>query len=168
MIIDNNLIAYEYFKDNFTPKEVYTSGKKDETSLNDIYNKNVKDNAVLILEDDIINDDGYGLKKGFYNVKPDKYMEFLLIYQSGKIKAKIPVVNLEFFESIEPKQDKPKRMSHKRYLKELEKEKRKYYNGENPEEIDYKEVKIHYINDQKIYVLIYTTEHVELTGIVKF
>ena len=48
-------------------------------SLNDLYNKNAKDNAVLILEDDIINDSGYGLKKGFYNVKPDKYMEFLLI-----------------------------------------------------------------------------------------
>jgi len=168
VIIDNNLIAYEYYKDNFVPKEVYTSGKKDETSLNDLYNKDVKDNAILILEDDIVNDEGYGLKKGFYNVKPDKYMEFLLLYQIGDLKAKVPVVNLEFFESIEIKQDKPKKMSYKRYQRQLEKEKRKYYNGENPEEIDYKEVKIHYINDQKVYIVIYTTNHVELTGIIRF
>ena len=67
---DNNLIAYEYYKDQFVPKEVYPSGEKDETKLIDKYSFSNKNPAVLILEDDIISKDGKGLKKGFYQLFP--------------------------------------------------------------------------------------------------
>ena len=33
MIMNNNLIAYEYFKNQYVPNEVYTSGKKEETNF---------------------------------------------------------------------------------------------------------------------------------------
>lgn len=167
MIVDNNLIAYEYQKNQFVPKEVYTSGKRDETSLIDKYRINKKDLPILILEDEIVNKDGYGLRKGFYNVIPDKYLDFLLIYQSGELKAKIPVVDCKIYEPTEePK--KPKKMSYRRYLKEQEKEYRKYLDGENPNEIEWENVEIHYINEENAYLLIYSTNRIELSGVIKF
>ena len=106
MIIECDLIAFEYAKNQFTPKPVYVSGEKEEDSIIDKYRINPKDLPILILDDDIINKEGLGLKKGFYNVRADKYLDFLLIYQKGDLKAKIPVIQMEVFESINPKQKK--------------------------------------------------------------
>lgn len=164
---DNNLITYEYYKDQFVPKEVYTSGEKDETKLIDKYSFNNKELPVLILKDDIISKDGRGLRKGFYNVLPDKYMDFLLIYQKGELKAKIPVIKMEFYESLNTEQQKPKKMSYKKYQRYMEKEQRKYFRGLNPDEIDYKNVQIHYIEEENAAVIIYNTNNIELTGMIK-
>ncbi len=164
---DNNLIAYEYYKDQFVPKEVYPSGEKDETKLIDKYSFNKTELPVLILEDDIISKDGKGLKKGFYNVIPDKYMDFLLIYQKGQLKAKVPVVHMEVFESLNPKQEKPKKMSYRAYQRFMEKKQREYFRGLNPDEIDYKNVQIHYIEEEKAYIIIYNTNNIELSGMIK-
>ena len=168
MIIDNNLIAYEYYKNQFVPKEVYTSGKKEETNLINKYSGDNLDSTVLILEDDIVDSDGYGLKRGFYNVKPDKYFDFLLIYQTGKLKAKVPVVDVKFYESTNATQQKPKKMSYKKYQKQQQKEYRKYLKGENPSEINWSEAKIHYIEEQNAYILIYNSNNIEIAGIIKF
>ena len=165
---DINLIAYEFSKGQFTLNPVENSGQREETKFSDELNFSDKNMAILILDDDIINQDGFGLKKGFYNVSADKYLDFLLIWQTGKLKAKIPVVKMEVFETINPKQEKVKKMSHRRYLKEQEKEKRKYFKGENPQEVDYKTAQIHYINEQKSYVIIYNSKNIELTGVIKF
>ena len=167
MITDCNLIAYEYAKNQFVPKEVYSSGKKEETNLIDKYS-NGKTMPVLVLEDDIVNQDGYGLKKGFYNVIPDKYLDFLLIMQSGKLKAKIPVINMEIYEPIEPKQEKPKKMSMARYKKQKEKEYRKYLKGENPEEFILETAEIKHVEGENSYLLIYTSKNIELLGLIKF
>lgn len=166
---DCNLISYEYYKGQYTPNPIYKSGEKDETKLNDAYSINKEEVAVLTLEYDIINENGYGLKKGFYNVKPDKYMEFLLIYEAGKLKAKIPVIKMEVFESVNPEhKQKVKKMSMRAYKKAQEKEYRKYLKGENPAQVDYKSVKIHYIDDQNAGLLIYNSNNIELVGIIKF
>ena len=126
MILDNNLIAYEYYKNQYVPQEVYYSGKKEETNLINKYSPNLGLNApVLTLEDDIVNQDGYGLKKGFYSVYPDKYLDFLYLYQSGVLKAKVPVIKMEVFETNNPKQEKIKKMSPAKYQKEQEKKYRK-------------------------------------------
>lgn len=167
MIADYDLIAYEYTKNQFVPKEIYKSGEKDEDKLIDKYS-NGKELPVLILEDDIINQEGYGLKKGFYNVIPDKYLDFLLILQSGKLKAKIPVINMEIIEPIEPKQEKPQKMSASKYKKLKEKEYRKYLNGENPEEFELETVEIKYIQEENTYLLIYASKNIELLGVIKF
>ena len=167
MLIDNNLIAYEYYKNQFTPKEIYYSGEKDETKLLDRYS-NRKELPILILEDDIINSDGYGLKKGFYNIIPDEYNDFLLIYQTGKLKAKVPVVKMDIKAPINPKQIKPKKMSYRAYRKKQEKEYRKYKNGINPEEYEYREAEIHYIPEKSAWLITYKTDNIELSGIIKF
>ena len=167
MIIDNNLIAYEYFKGQYVPNEVYYSGEKDETKLIDKYS-NAKELPVLVLEDDIVNSEGYGLKRGFYNVIPDEYKDFLLIYQTGKLKAKVPVVKMKFVESVNPKQNKPKKMSQRAYKRKQQKEYRKYLNGINPAEIDYKTVEITYIHEKQAWLIIYKTDNLELSGVIKF
>ena len=167
MLIDNNLIAYEYYKNQFTPNEIYYSGEKEETKLIDKYS-NRKELPVLILEDDIINKEGYGLKKGFYNVVPDEYNDFLLIYQKGELKAKVPVVKIQVVESANTKQQKPKKMSQRAYKKYKEKEYRKYLKGINPAEYEYKSVEIQYIQEQSAWIIIYKTDNFELAGIIKF
>ena len=166
--MDTNLIAYEYYKNQFVPKEVYTSGKKDETSLIDKYNFTDKQMAILALDDDIINQDGYGLKKGFYTVAPDKHLDFLLIYQQGKLKAKIPVVKMEVFESNNAKSEKPKKMSQRAYQKKQEKEYRKFLKGENPSQIEWKTVQLNYSNEHSAYIITYDENNFQLIGIIKF
>ena len=168
MFFDNNLIAYEYFKNQYTTNPVYTSGEKDETKLIDKYSPNKNVSTVLILEDDIVNQKGYGLKKGFYNICPDKYLDFLLIYQSGKLKAKIPVVKMEFFETNSPKQFKPEKMSYSSFKRKQEKEYRKYLKGENPSEVEWKEAEIIYIDEQKIWMIVYDYNNIRLIGVIKF
>jgi len=168
MILDNNLIAYEYFKNQYVPKEVYSSGEKEETNLIDKYSFSKKELPILILKDDIINSNGYGLKKGFYNVIPDEYMDYLLIYQSGNLKAKVPVLNMTVYETNNPEQKKVKKMSQKKYERYQEKEYRKYLKGENPAEIDYKKAEIQEIKEHNAYLLIYISNNIELTGIIKY
>ena len=168
MLIDNNLIAYEYYKGQYVPKEeLYYSGEKDETKLIDKYSKG-KELPVLILEDDIINPQGYGLKKGFYNIIPNEYNDLLLIYQTGKLKAKVPVINMKVIETSTPKQEKPKKMSERAYKKYKEKEYRKYLKGINPAEYDYKTAEIQYIQEQQAWLIIYKANNIELSGIIKF
>ena len=166
MLTDNNLIAYEYYKNQFTPNEIYYSGEKDETKLIDKYS-NRKELPILILEDDIVNSQGYGLKKGFYNVIPDEYKEFLLIYQTGKLKAKVPVVEIKSTPSLNPKQQKPKKMSQRAYERYKQKEYRKYLKGINPDEFEYHEVEIQYITEDRAYLIKYKTNTYELSGIIK-
>ena len=168
MILDNTLIAYEYFKNQYTPNAIYPSGEKDETKLIDKYSPNKEASTVLILEDDIINEDGYGLNKGFYNICPDKYLDFLLIYQSGKLKAKIPVIKTEVFETINPKQFKPEKMSYSKFKRKQEKEYRKYFKGENPSELEWKEAEIIYIDEQKAWLILYNFNNIRLIGMIKF
>ena len=166
---DCNLISYEFYKNQYTPRSVYPSGERDENkSINKYKLVDTPTSAVLILEDDLINNEGYGLKKGFYNVLPDKYMDFLLIYQSGKLVAKIPVVKMKVNETTNPIQPKVKKMSQRAYKKQQEKEYRKYLKGENPNEIEFREAKIHYINEEKGRILIYNSNNIELVGIIKF
>ena len=168
MLIDNNLIAYEYYKNQYVPKEVYSSGEKDEKKLIDKYSVGGIDAPILTLRDDIINKDGYGLKRGFYSVTPDKYLDFLYIYQSGVLKAKVPVVKMEIFETSNPKQEKVKKMSWKKYNKEKEKQMRKYMNGQNPDEIEWSDVEIYRDSENDAWLIIYNSNIVQLTGVIKF
>lgn len=167
MILDNNLIAYEYYKNQYVPKEVYVSGEKEETKLINKYH-NKKELPVLVLKDDIVNQDGYGLKSGFYNVIPDEYLDFLCLYQSGKLKAKVPVIKMEVFETNNPKQEKVKKMSQAKYKRWQEKEYRKYLKGENPQEIEWEEVEILKSNENQEYLIIYNSNNIQLVGVIKF
>ena len=168
MIFDNNLIAYEYFKNQYVPKEVYVSGEKEETKLIDKYAPQKDGAPVLTLEEDIINDKGFGLKRGFYSVSPDKYLDFLLLSQGGRLKAKIPVTDMKIYETTNPQQQKIKKMSAKKYAKEQEKKYRKYMNGENPDEIEWSEVNIYKTKEQNSWIIIYNSKNIQLSGVIKF
>lgn len=168
MIIDNNLIAYEYYKNQYVPNEVYVSGEKEETNIINKYSPSKSTAPVLVLEEDIINAQGYGLKRGFYSVKPDKYLDFLYIYQSDKLKAKVPVVSMEVYETNHPKQQKIKKMSAKKFAREQEREYRKYLKGENPAEVEWSEVNIYKTDEQNSWLIVYNANNIQLCGVIKF
>lgn len=168
MIFDNNLLAYEYYKNQYVPKEVYTSGEKDETKLIDKYSVDKKNAPVIALKDDIVNHEGYGLKNGFYSVVPDRYLDFLLLYQGADLKAKVPVVAFEVYESVNAKTPKTEKMSYRRYLKQQEKQYRKYLKGINPEEFDFKEANIEYDREKDAYIIFYNSNNYSLVGVIKF
>lgn len=168
MILDNNLIAYEYFKNQYVPKEVYVSGEKEETKLIDKYTSNKNGAPVLTLEEDIVNEKGYGLKRGFYSVKPDKYLDFLMLYQAGKLKAKIPVVDMKIYETLNPKQEKIKKMSVRKFAKQQEKEYRKYMDGKNPDDVEWSEVNIYKLKENNSWIIIYNSNIIQLSGVIKF
>lgn len=92
-------ISYDYIAlyktiDEMLPYKQYNSGARVED--NSLYqNKKVNTNPVLRLEYDILNKDGFGLKRGFYVIRPDSDYTYLMFIQSGKIKAKIPVIKNE-------------------------------------------------------------------------
>lgn len=168
MLIDNNLIAYEFFKNQYVSKEVYVSGEKEETKLINKYSSSKKNATILTLEEDIVNSSGYGLKRGFYSVVPDKYLDFLLLYQSGELKAKIPVISMEVYETNNPEQPKVKKMSAKKYQREQEKKYRKYMNGENPDEIEWSEANIYKGKSSNNWLIVYNSNNIQLCGLIKF
>ena len=162
-----DLIAYEYYRNPYLPHDITTSGEKEETSLNNRYSYG-KNATVLVIQDDIINPEGYGLKKGFYNICPDEYLEFLLIYQTGELKAKIPVIKVEKYSTQTDGKQKVKKMSQSAYLKKLKKEQKKYMKGENPNTVDYSEADIEYIREENAWVVLYRNSMFDLYGMIKF
>lgn len=92
-------ISYDYIAlyktiDEVLPYKQYTSGAKAED--NTLYsNKKVNTNPVLRLEYDILNKEGFGIKRGFYEIRPNSDFTVLMFIQSGKVKAKIPVISKE-------------------------------------------------------------------------
>ena len=105
---------------------------------------------------------------GSMQAKPDEYMDFLLLYQADSLKAKVPVVQMEVFESINPKQEKVKRMSYRKFRLEEEKKYREYLKGENPDEVDWKTVEIFEDKKNNSFVIIYNANNIGLTGVIKF
>lgn len=168
MILDNNIICYQFDKGQYTPNKVIESGAKSDDVSDDKYSFSTKKSALLVIEEDIINFEGYGLKKGFYNVATDNYMDFLYIYQSGKIKAKLPVIETKVIETLNPIQFKVKKMSSKKAQKEQEKEYRKYLDGTNPKEVVLRSAQIRRLDEVNTWLLIYTENNVELVGLIKF
>ncbi len=163
-----DLIAYQFDKNQYTLNPVEISGEKDEDKFDfDKLKYSSFNPALLVIENDIINKNGYGLKKGFYNVTTDKYLDFLYILQQGKLKAKIPVAKMQVFETLNPIQPKVKKMSYRKFLNQQQKEKQKYMKGENPAHVDFKEASIEYIKEQNAYILIYRSNNIELTGVIK-
>ena len=69
---------------------------------------------------------------------------------------------------MNPVQFKPQKMSWKKYQKQQEKEYRKYLDGENPNNIDFKTAQLHRLDDDNSFLLIYNTGSMEVSGIIKF
>ena len=93
-------MSYDYIAsfqrlEDVLPYRQMKSGAKVED--NTIYTDKIpaNSNPVLRLEYDILNKDGFGLKRGFYEIRPDSGYAYLMFIQAGQIKAKIPVISHE-------------------------------------------------------------------------
>jgi len=88
-------ISFFQTREDVIPYKQYSSGAKVEDGS--IYNDNAPENTnpVLLLEFDILNNDGFGLKRGYYEIRPDSDFTYLMFIQSGKIMAKTPVIKRE-------------------------------------------------------------------------
>lgn len=92
-MIDCDLISY-YTPEETLPFKQYQSGSKDDKKA--IFENDIKEdeNPMLILAQDIILDSGLGLSRGFYRVALSSDFDFLLIYSTGKLIAKVPIIEL--------------------------------------------------------------------------
>ena len=75
--IHYDYIAFYQKLEDVVPYRQYKSGARVEH--NSIYsdNSSLNTNPILRLENDILNKDGYGLKRGFYEIRPDDEYLFL-------------------------------------------------------------------------------------------
>ncbi len=145
--------------DQLAPYKGTLSGEKEHQKPSYNYGPPSTKYPVLALENDIIDDNGKGLKKGFYEVRIDDNNEFLLFVQSGTIKAKIPVI---FYESYKKEEPLKENMSDKKYAKLIrQKEKKarkeayKYRKGELPKDIVINEIKMNYDEKNACWVIIW-------------
>ena len=74
---------------------------------------------------------------------------------------------MEVYETNNPKQEKIKKMSAKKFQREQEKKYRKYINGQNPDEIEWSEVNI-YKHKENSWLVIYNSNNIQLSGLIKF
>ncbi len=189
-------LSYDYIAafrtiDEVLPYKQYNSGAKVEN--NAIYStEKINTNPVLRLEYDILNSDGFGIKRGFYEIRPDGDYTYLMFIQSGKVKAKIPVISTESiseyghdYEWADKKKTKdtlnsnPSRISDVNTvvlpdkipppLTEKQKKKRKkdFKKGIDPLEYIHSEVKMQYDETLLSYVIIWEKYNTRVIGVLK-
>jgi len=158
MLIDVpvDFIAFGYTREESVPFPAYPSGGMEQD--NPIYTTKTpdKDLPLLLIEEDLIREDGRGLKRGFYIVAADIENNFLLLYQSGKLKAKVPII------SVEPRLDKPLTKEEKK-----KKKKKKNYKGIDPEDFIYNKAEIFYDAETTSYLIIWDRGNTRIKGAMK-
>lgn len=197
MDLSNDYIAFDYIGNFQRTKDVlpykqYSSGaKNDDTSL---YRNPVPSNSnpVLLLEFDILNNEGFGLKRGFYEIRPDGDYTFLMFIQAGEIKAKIPVISSGLISHYgsdyewPDKKDKklaPKfsstRLTEENDIvssknitpaltdKQLKKRDYKYKKGLDPIEHIHSKVEMTFDKELQSYVVVWEKYNTRVTGVLK-
>jgi len=190
-------ISYDYIAlyksiDEVLPYKQYNSGAR--TGDNTLYsNKKENTNPILRLEYDILNKDGYGLKRGFYEIRPDSDYTYLMFIQSGTVKAKIPVIKNERISDYgndyewpdKKKRGKnapisnpnrliekntvvlPERITPKLTDKEKRKRARKFKKGIDPIEYIHSEVRMEFDNETQAYIVVWEKYNTRVIGILK-
>ncbi|GBF22853.1 hypothetical protein tpqmel_0257 [Candidatus Gastranaerophilus sp. (ex Termes propinquus)] len=151
----NHIATRGYVREQYVPYPAYPSGARD--GDNPIYNNPVLDNTnpLLLIEEDIIAPDGRGLRKGFYEVRPDIENNFLMLYQSGRLKAKAPILSVEQRKFVAPTKDQKKKKT------------KKNYRGINPEEFIYNKTELRYCADSSSYIIIWDRANTRIQAILK-
>ncbi len=154
--------------DQLRPYKGTLSGEKEYQKPSYNYGPPSTKYPILALEDNIVDADGKGLKKGFYEVRIDENKQFLLFMQSGKLKAKIPVVFYETYKKEKSKQENlsPKKLAKKmrKEAKKAQKEAYKYRKGELPKDIIFNDVKMSYDEKNACWVIIWEAEDSKAIG----
>lgn len=156
-MVDCDLISY-YTAEETLPFKQYQSGARaDNTTISEKSGKE-DENPILILTEDIILPSGLGLKKGFYRVELSDDFDFLLLYVSGKLWAKIPVIELG------PLNAKPKK-SFKKERKWVFWHKKDHL-GESSENLIHKSCEIKYDRDTNSYLLFWERGNTRAIGVI--
>lgn len=191
-----NYIAFFQRIEDVLPYKQSKSGAKD--GDNSIYADGSKENTnpVLRLEYDILNKDGYGLKRGFYEIRPDADFTYLMFIQAGQIKAKIPVISQELISTYgsdyewpdkkkkhfwekSAQNSNPVRLSEENDIvspkkaepvltdKERKRRERKYKKGIDPIEHIHSSAEMKYDKELKSYIIIWEKYNTRVTGQLK-
>ena len=131
-------------------------------------------NPILVLDDDIITKNGYGLVKGFYEVDVSSDNNFLLLIQSGKTKAKIPIISWQRIKDLPQNKIEYKKISPKKQAKIEEKERKekakktkKYQKGQNPDDYIYSKVELKFDRETQSYIIIWEYQNSRAIGAFK-
>lgn len=151
------LLARGYTREESIPFPAYPSGAVDKDNPIYTYPTSENTNPLMLLEEDIIGSDGRGLRKGFYEVRPDAAKDFLLLYQSGKLKAKAPIISIEQRKQVPPVKTKIKKG----------KRIKKNYRGTNPEDFIYQHAEIFRDEQQGCYIIIWDRANTRIRATLK-
>lgn len=188
---DYNLIAAWRSLDEIMPYPQYKAGSRDNDKP--VYQdpKDSSSNPVLALEFDILNEDGFGLKRGYYEIAVDSDYSCLMFVQSGIIKAKIPVIKQEVIEEYGSEFEWPddkdkstpnnasknltegimvssKKIYTKTYTeKELKKRREKYKKGMDPSTYFHSTVSMEYDSELSLYKIIWEKYNTRIIGVMK-
>ncbi len=153
--------------DQLAPYKGTLSGEKEYQKPSYNYGPPSTKYPILALEDNIVDDNGKGLKKGFYEVRIDDNKQFLLFMQSGKLKAKIPIINYESLKKQVSQQAlNSKQMAKKmrKDAKKAQKEAYKYKKGELPKDIVFNDIKMTYDEKNACWVIIWEADESRAIG----
>lgn len=188
---DYNLISMWRSIDEVIPYSQNKSGAKDGDKP--VYKNPLpsSSNPVLALEFDILNEDGFGLKRGYYEIAVNEEYTCLMFIQANKIKAKIPIIKQELineygtdYEWPDEKDKKTptaennnpaneislasKKIYQKIYTeKELKKRKEKYKKGMDPNFYFHSKVYLEYDKENDLYKVIWEKYNTRFIGIMK-
>ena len=153
--------------DQLAPYKGTLSGEKEYQKPSYNYGPPSTKYPILALEDNIVDENGKGLKKGFYEVRIDDNKQFLLFMQSGKLKAKIPIINYESLKKQVSQQAlNSKQMAKKmrKDAKKAQKEAYKYKKGELPKDIVFNDIKMTYDEKNACWVIIWEADESRAIG----
>ena len=193
MFIDcpNIQIAHYQTIDEVLPYKQYKAGTKDKDKP--VYQNPLESssNPVLTLEFDILNKDGFGLKRGYYEIATNPEFTFLMFVQQGKIKAKIPVIKHELINEYgsdfewgdDTDKETPnnaskdlttgimvssKKIMTKIYSeKELKRRQKKYKKGMDPSLYFHAKTYIEYDKELNLYKVVWEKYNTRLTAVMK-
>lgn len=193
MFIDcpNIQIAHYQTIDEVLPYKQYKAGTKDKDKP--VYQNPLESssNPVLTLEFDILNKDGFGLKRGYYEIAANPEFTFLMFVQQGKIKAKIPVIKHELINEYgsdfewgdDTDKETPnnaskdlttgvmvssKKIMTKIYSeKELKRRQKKYKKGMDPSLYFHAKTYIEYDKELNLYKVVWEKYNTRLTAVMK-
>jgi len=177
--------------DEVLPYKQYSAGARDRDKPVYAIPVDSSSNPVLILDFDILNEYGFGLKRGYYEIAVSPDYDYLMFIQSNTIKAKIPVIKQELINeygsNFEWDDDKDKaapqagsksltdeiQVSSKKILtrkfseKELKKRKKKYKKGKDPALYFHSAVYMEYDKELSLYKIIWEKYNTRIIGILK-
>ncbi len=168
MLIDCNLISY-YSVEEVLPHPQYQSGEKAGENPIYKYSAPAKTYPILTLEEDILFSDGRGIKKGFYQTVLSDDCNFIVLIESGAVKAKIPVVSIEQRKHVEPTKQKVERKWRKPPEGKQYKPPQPLKNNKGVDKSDfiYLKASMYYDVDNNSYILIYERGNTKAVGVIK-